>query len=376
MNFYGRIGKMNPLFSIIIPAYNAGKFLGKAVDSVLEQDFNDYELIIVDDGSTDNTPQICKEYVEKYSQIYVVSQSNKGLAGARNSGMRVSRGQYILFLDADDYIEPVSLSVLSKSITQLGCPDILVFGIFSNKFPWVPSDNPVNTVLDREYIETVIIPEQINLRPRTRDIQPFSVNKAYRKEIIDTYSLAFDESYRKWEDKDFVLSFLIHAQTMVCLDTALYNYESVVAPTVRLSTSFDPSLILSIPSRSKKTFGMFDEKYHLSESEYYKRYMFEIVLGLCKEMLNNVYEKTKTVLCTVFSDELVKDWASAVIAKSKIEKEILYSIEKNSLDNLEEMLIKLFAYREKKERRDKKIKNFVSLPKRCVRKAARTVFKK
>lgn len=367
---------MNPMFSVIIPAYNAGKFLEKAVDSVLNQDFDDYELIIVDDGSTDNTLEICNTYAEKFKdKVIVITQSNKGLSGARNSGMKRANGEYLLFLDADDYIEPNSLSTLSDRIIQLGYPDIVVFGILSNKFPWVPSDNPVNEVLDRNYIETVIIPEQINLKPRTRDIQPFVWNKAYKKEIIDTYSLAFDESYRKWEDKDFVLSFLLHAQTMVCLDIALYSYESVNDPTERLSTSFDPSLILSIPSRSKKTFGMFDAKYHLSESEYYKRYMFEIVLGLCKEMLNSGYEKTKNTLIEVFSDELVRDWASAVIAKSKIEKEVLCSIEKNSFDKLEEMLIKLFADREKKERRDQRIKSIVSFPRRCLGKAKRTVFK-
>ena len=367
---------MNPLFSIIIPAYNAGKFLGKAVDSVLNQDFDDYELIIVDDGSKDNTLEICNTYAEKFKdKVIVVSKGNNGVSAARNTGIKKACGQYILFIDADDYIEPNSLSTLSDRIIQLNYPDIVIFGFLFNTFPWTPSDNPVNTVLDRNYIETVIIPEQINLKPRTRDIQPFVWNKAYKKEIIDTYSLAFDESYRKWEDKDFVLSFLLHAETMACSDLAIVNYETVNDSSKRLSTSFDPDLILSIPSRSKKMFGLFDEKYHLSESEYYKKYMFEIVLGLCKEMLNSGYEKTKTVLSTVFSDEMIRDWASAVIAKSKIEKEVLCSIEKNSFDKLEEMLIKLFADREKKERRDQRIKSIVSFPRRCLGKAKRTVFK-
>ena len=144
---------MNPMFSVIIPAYNAGKFLEKAVDSVLNQDFDDYELIIVDDGSTDNTLEICNTYAEKFKdKVIVITQSNKGLSGARSSGMKRANGEYLLFLDADDYIEPNSLSTLSDRIIQLNYPDIVIFVFFFFFFPWTPSDNLLNSVLDRNYI--------------------------------------------------------------------------------------------------------------------------------------------------------------------------------------------------------------------------------
>ena len=92
--------------SIIVPIYNVALYLRKCVDSLLAQDITDYEIILVDDGSPDECPQTCNEYAEKYDNIKVVHQENAGLSAARNSGIAVAQGDYILFVDSDDYLQP------------------------------------------------------------------------------------------------------------------------------------------------------------------------------------------------------------------------------------------------------------------------------
>jgi glycosyltransferase involved in cell wall biosynthesis len=93
---------MPPVFSIIIPVYNVEDYIRSCIDSVLSQTFADYECILVDDGSTDNSPAICDEYAAKYPHIKVIHGQNKGLSGARNGGIKESTGEYIVFLDSDD----------------------------------------------------------------------------------------------------------------------------------------------------------------------------------------------------------------------------------------------------------------------------------
>lgn len=97
-------------FSIIIPVYNVEKYLNECVDSVLNQKNVDYEIILVDDGSTDNSGQICDEYLKKHSNVSVIHKVNGGLSDARNAGLESAEGDYILFVDSDDKIEENSLS--------------------------------------------------------------------------------------------------------------------------------------------------------------------------------------------------------------------------------------------------------------------------
>lgn len=92
-------------FSIVVPVYNVEKYLRECVDSILGQNFQDFELILVDDGSKDGSPQICDEYARKDSRVNVIHQKNLGQSAARNNGVKISRGEYIIFLDSDDYIE-------------------------------------------------------------------------------------------------------------------------------------------------------------------------------------------------------------------------------------------------------------------------------
>lgn len=102
--------------SIIVPVYGVAKYLRKCIDSLLSQDFKDCEIILIDDGSPDECPQICDDYVEKYTNIKAIHKENAGLSEARNTGTRAAKGEYIMYVDSDDYLQPNVLGALMKQI--------------------------------------------------------------------------------------------------------------------------------------------------------------------------------------------------------------------------------------------------------------------
>ncbi|GHT51946.1 hypothetical protein AGMMS49982_10840 [Bacteroidia bacterium] len=108
--------KGNAILSIIVPVYNVEKYIEKCLDSLLNQDLADYEIIAINDGSTDGSSNILEKYALKQDNIIVVNQENKGPGGARNTGLKKAKGEYLMFVDSDDYIEPNSLSILINQI--------------------------------------------------------------------------------------------------------------------------------------------------------------------------------------------------------------------------------------------------------------------
>lgn len=107
---------VNPVISIIVPVYNVEKYIKKCVDSILQQTFTEWELILIDDGSTDNCPVICDKYTEKDQRISVIHKENGGLSDARNTGLKKANGKYIFFVDSDDYIMPETLEHLCDAM--------------------------------------------------------------------------------------------------------------------------------------------------------------------------------------------------------------------------------------------------------------------
>src|SRR5574344_1670943 len=95
---------MNPLISVIIPIFNAEKYLNRCIDSIISQTYHNLEVILLDDGSTDNSGNICDEYALKDSRIRVIHQSNKGLVATRQVGISIAKGEYIAWVDSDDWI--------------------------------------------------------------------------------------------------------------------------------------------------------------------------------------------------------------------------------------------------------------------------------
>ena len=103
---------MSVTLSVVIPAYNIENYIGKCLDSVLAQTYQDYEIIVVNDGSTDKTGTVCDEYATKDSRIRVIHKENEGVSVARNAGIEMATGEYFLFFDGDDFMEPYTMEEL------------------------------------------------------------------------------------------------------------------------------------------------------------------------------------------------------------------------------------------------------------------------
>lgn len=116
-------------FSIIVPVYNTEQNIHQCIDSVLHQEFKDFELLLVNDGSKDKSLTICKEYAKKHSCIQVIDQENGGPSKARNTGLEHAQGKYILFLDSDDWLEPETLQILHAQSSD-ECP-LIYYGFRS-----------------------------------------------------------------------------------------------------------------------------------------------------------------------------------------------------------------------------------------------------
>ena len=112
-----------PQISIIVPVYNSEKYLGACIDSILAQSYRDFELILVDDGSRDSSPRICDDYAQKDSRVKVIHKANGGVSAARNDGLDIAKGEYVTFIDSDDWVEGEYLETLSK----FGKYDIVFF---------------------------------------------------------------------------------------------------------------------------------------------------------------------------------------------------------------------------------------------------------
>lgn len=120
-----------PKFTVIIPVYNVAAYLAKCIDSVLKQEFKQYEVILIDDGSTDESGTICDKFAEQDKRIVVIHQKNKGLSAARNIGIENAKGEYILFLDSDDYWHDSSALNIIYSRLNVSNADILSFNYMS-----------------------------------------------------------------------------------------------------------------------------------------------------------------------------------------------------------------------------------------------------
>ena len=201
-------------FSVILPVYNVENFLSKCLDSVLSQDFSDYEMIAVNDGSTDGSAKILSEYKKKTNKLKVISQKNKGLGGARNTGIDNASGEYLIFLDSDDYIEKCMLKELDNCLSEHDV-DILAFDGIRVTEDGKRIDTMTNNDYETEY--NAVSSKAFLL------FEPTSCTKTFKRDLFVENRICFPE--RLWYE-DFATVFRIasHTEKIGYLKKPFYYY--------------------------------------------------------------------------------------------------------------------------------------------------------
>lgn len=205
--------------SVIIPVYNTEQYLRTCLDSLLIQDFKNIEYILIDDGSTDSSLEICNEYKLKDNRFQVYHKENGGPSSARNLALSKARGEYITFVDSDDYIEPGTYTKLNNILTSQN-PDIIVFG--GTPFPRNTPQWIWDLLSTRDVIYEKFEPKFIFDEVGTR---PFLWLQLVKKDIIIKNNLQFDESMDLGEDQLFQILYFMYSSKVVFTSEKLYHYR-------------------------------------------------------------------------------------------------------------------------------------------------------
>lgn len=206
-------------FSIIIPVYNVEQYLRDCLDSVLNQTFSDWEAICVNDGSTDESSVILDEYAAKDSRFKMISQNNAGTAAARNTGLKVANGDYIFFLDSDDWIEDYALQILADSVND---EDVLCFS-GKRYFEVTNTFNPADELTEKQYRNGMDYYNENALLARDFAFVCV-VLRVYKRTFIIGNNLFFDEDV-SFEDNLWVPIVLFNAQEVKVVPDVIYVYR-------------------------------------------------------------------------------------------------------------------------------------------------------
>lgn len=208
--------------SVIVPIYNCEKYLDRCMNSILNQTYDQFELILINDGSTDNSLNILKKYKRMDNRIIIIDNKNNGVSKTRNIGIDISKGEYISFIDADDFIDGDMLEDMVTLIED-ECADIVMTGIILD----IELNNKVNTKI-QSFDEDVVIGKKeiaVNVLKRLNGTYINSpVNKLYKKEIIINNNIYMNENIDLGEDLIFNLNYLSNCKKAIFKEKAYYHY--------------------------------------------------------------------------------------------------------------------------------------------------------
>lgn len=207
-----------PFFSIIIPCYNVSNFVDRSIQSVLEQEYSNYELILIDDASKDATPEILEGYSSNDKIRVLQNKSNAGVSFSRNRGISVAEGEYVLFLDGDDTYEKNLLKDLKKFLDLNKGLDLVSFGYS------IQEENRISHLGKSSYKEHIFKSEAFLKLYLSRSIRQHLCSIAVRREMLFENSIFFDERTFAGEDQEFQIRAMLHSREIGYMPQEYFNY--------------------------------------------------------------------------------------------------------------------------------------------------------
>lgn len=202
------------MISVIVPVYNVEKYLERCIDSILKQTYSDLEILLIDDGSSDNSGKICDEYAKKDNRIKVIHKKNGGISDVRNVGIENAKGDYIGFVDSDDYIADDMFETLYKLSNENNADISIVsfYEMYNGKLIGVRDDKTLTKMDKQEALKELLI---------DTNIQSYMWNKLFKKELFDNLRFPLGKNF---EDIATVLLIFERANKVVLLQDPKYYY--------------------------------------------------------------------------------------------------------------------------------------------------------
>lgn len=225
--------------SVIVPVYNVEKYIRKCLDSIVLQNFDDFELLIINDGTKDSSGEICEEYARKYDFIRYIKRENSGLAATRNFGMSIAEGEYFYFVDSDDYIEQSTLEYMYNEAKRTNA-DILMCGYFMQNKNSVSIINADSGVYNGKEINSRMV------EIKSKNLIDSSWNKLYRADFVRKSGVLMPEN-ETFEDTDFNLRLLTHNPIFAISGKCFYHYVLHMGSITR---NYNPQKLETIKRRA------------------------------------------------------------------------------------------------------------------------------
>lgn len=277
-----------PKISVIVPVYNVEPYLRKCIDSILNQSFTDFELILVDDGSTDRSGAICDEYVQMDARVRVFHTPNQGVSAARNWGLDQALGEWITFVDSDDWVEERYLSCFFQ--TELG-PKAIAYQNIIYDYTAYRRENKLAFSYDDVSFDASGIIHAISRYRVLSDC--FIAAKMFNKEVIRQYGIRFCEDISLAEDMIFVRHYFYYVEEVHLHSLAAYHYMQRPSMCLSWRHHFSGEQIL-IFSELRKTIVFLLGKFPINDTSYLKQlytlHGLMYLVGACREVNKKNYK--------------------------------------------------------------------------------------
>lgn len=304
-------------YSVIIPVYNAEGTLRRCLDSLVKQTFSDYELLLINDGSTDGSDAICREYAGTYSCVRYFAKENGGVSSARNLGLEQAKGEYILFVDSDDYVSEDYFALLSHTL-ESNAVDLLMFG-YRN---FGGASTEWDTGVFCEETESGVA-KRISFAV-CQYLFSSLLSKAFKRQIIERDNIRFSNDLAIGEDQTFIFTYAMHIRSIGSIENHLYNVD--VSDGNSLSRKARPYLTEQLMEVNRRMYAAYRVSEHSPEAARY----YEVALSwmtyrsaysCCKELLKfdfSVKQRRQEIrkICKLYRAEEIKPvgWKCRIIA--------------------------------------------------------------
>ncbi len=320
--------------SIIVPVYNTEKYIGRCIESIQNQTYTNLEIILVDDGSKDDSLTICQKYAEKDSRIKVLhTKKNFGVSNARNMGIERSTGEYIGFIDSDDYIEKTMYETLVRYSDNRVLP-ICTYNMVDENKTILDQKEIGDTVGEVDVKDFFLLCENILLNS--------PVNKLYESTIVKKNNIRFDVNLSLGEDFLFVMQYIEYIEKFYIIDVPLYNYMTIKRESLSQLYRNDVNLSLGEDFLFVMQYIEYIEKFYIidvplynymtikreSLSQLYRNNFYEIqrrIIQRIKELLERdqtVFNEYRNKFYTFSLDLYVQALNNTEISKESLQKKI------------------------------------------------------